>query len=99
MCQSNCSCRADDDEEAQDGEGPRHRHRGRVLLECRDSEEEPCSGSDEPQVRDDPRAVVAGQHLVLRQPGHALLVPLQQARPVTVRLRALPCSGAATASW
>ena len=65
MCQSNCSCRADDDEEAQNGEGPRHRHRGWVLQERRDSEEEPRPGSDEPQVRDDPRAVVAGQHYVL----------------------------------
>jgi hypothetical protein len=83
LFQLNCSCHADDDEEAQDGEGPRHWHRGRVLQERRDSEEEPRPGGDEPQVRDDPRAVVTGQHHVLRQPGHALLVPLKQARPVT----------------
>lgn len=79
-----CSPRADDGEEAQDGEGPRHRHRGRVLQERGDSKEEPRPGGDEPQVWDDPRAVVAGQHHGLRQPGHALLASLQQARPVMV---------------
>ncbi|TVU23572.1 hypothetical protein EJB05_25946, partial [Eragrostis curvula] len=33
----------------------------------------PCPGRDEPEVWDDPRAVVAGQYLGVRQPGNALL--------------------------
>ncbi|CAN6373492.1 unnamed protein product [Urochloa humidicola] len=68
-------------------------HRGRVLRERRDGKEEPCPNSDEPQVRDDPRAVVAGQHLVLRQPGHALLVRDGNGDPIPDSPRGIPPLG------
>lgn len=73
----------DDVEEVQAGEGPWLRQRGRALQEQGYREEEPRPGDDEPKVQDDPRGVIAGQLPVLRQPCHALLVPLQQARSVT----------------
>nr|XP_034606946.1 putative beta-D-xylosidase isoform X2 [Setaria viridis] len=72
----------DDDEEVQTGEGLRHGQRGRTLQEQRVGGEEPRPGCNEPEVQDDTRGVVAGQPHVIRQPGHALLVPLQQAQPV-----------------
>ena len=69
---------ADDEEEAQDRAGPEHRRGGRVVQEPAGGEIQPYPRRDEQEVWDDPRALVAGQHHVLRQPGYAFLVPGQQ---------------------
>ncbi|KAK8448177.1 hypothetical protein SEVIR_8G239701v4 [Setaria viridis] len=82
FCDSRTDWYIDDDEEVQTGEGLRHGQRGRTLQEQRVGGEEPRPGCNEPEVQDDTRGVVAGQPHVIRQPGHALLVPLQQAQPV-----------------